>query len=278
MALLHLAAGLLDRDRLLRDQDDVGSARDAAVDGDPARVPAHHLDDHHPVVRLGRRVQPVDRLRRDRHGRVESECVVRRVEVVVDRLRHADDRELVLGIQPRGDAQRVLAADRDERVQTRAGGVLEHPFDTALDLVRVCARRPENRAAAGENPRDLPAPERLDDPLDEPAPTLAHADDLPAAVERAPRYGPDDSVQARAVTAPREDADSLRHGRSLPRRAGSASLQGSSRGCNDPSARASGEDLPPLSRLVRDAPFPGAPREGSSDGDDERDRGARQGR
>jgi hypothetical protein len=40
----------------------VFSSGDAAVDGDPAGVAAHHLDDHDAVVRLGRRVQPVDRL------------------------------------------------------------------------------------------------------------------------------------------------------------------------------------------------------------------------
>ena len=43
---------------------------------DPAGVPAHHLDDHDAVVRLGGRVQPVDRLGRDRHGGVEAERVV----------------------------------------------------------------------------------------------------------------------------------------------------------------------------------------------------------
>ena len=65
-------ARLLDRDRLLGDQDHVGAARDPAHDGDPARVAAHHLDDHHAVVRLGGRVQAVDRLGRDRRPRCRS--------------------------------------------------------------------------------------------------------------------------------------------------------------------------------------------------------------
>ena len=60
--------------------------------GDPAGVAAHHLDDHHAVVRLGGRVQAVDRLGADRDGRVEAEGVVGAGEVVVDRLRDADDR------------------------------------------------------------------------------------------------------------------------------------------------------------------------------------------
>ena len=58
----------------------------------------------------------VDRLGRDVDGGVEAEGVVGAVEVVVDRLRHADDRQVVLGEEPRRDAERVLAADRDERV------------------------------------------------------------------------------------------------------------------------------------------------------------------
>ena len=39
---------------------------------DPAGVAAHHLDDHHAVVRLGRRVQAVDRLGRDLRRRCRS--------------------------------------------------------------------------------------------------------------------------------------------------------------------------------------------------------------
>ena len=63
------------------------------MQGDPAGVAAHHLDDDDAVVRLGGRVQPVDRLGGDRDRRVEAEGVVGAGEVVVDRLRDADDGE-----------------------------------------------------------------------------------------------------------------------------------------------------------------------------------------
>ena len=46
----------------------VGAAGDAGVGGDPARVAAHHLDDHHPVVALGGGVQ-AGRSRRWRSAR-----------------------------------------------------------------------------------------------------------------------------------------------------------------------------------------------------------------
>ena len=216
MAILEQAARRLDRDRLLGDQDHVGAAGDPGVERDPADVPAHHLDDHDAVVRLGRRVQAVDRLGRDRDGGVEAERVVGAVEVVVDRLRDADDGEVVLLVELRGDAERVLAADRDERVEPFALEGREHLLDTALDLVRVRPRRAEDRPAARQDPGDLAPAERLDDPVDEPAPPFAHRRDLPAAVERAPRHRADDRVQPRAVAAAGEDPDP-RHSASLRR-------------------------------------------------------------
>ena len=109
----------------LGDEDHVGAAGDAAVHRDPAGVTSHHLDDHHAVVRLRRRVEPVDRLGCDRDGRVEAERVVGAGEVVVDRLRNADDGEAVLGMESCRDAERVLAADRHERVELAVGEVAQ---------------------------------------------------------------------------------------------------------------------------------------------------------
>ena len=116
---LDPAGDLVDVERLLGDQDDVGAAGHAGVQRDPAGVPAHDLDDQRAVVRLGGRVQPVDRLGRDVHRGVEAEGVVGGAEVVVDRLRHADDLHAVV-VQLRRDAEGVLAADRDQRVDARA--------------------------------------------------------------------------------------------------------------------------------------------------------------
>src|SRR5436190_167769 len=207
----ELAAGRLDRHPLLRDQDHVRAARDSAHHGDPADVAAHHLDDHHPVVRFRRRVQPVYRLRRDEDRGVEAERVIGRREVVVDRLRNADDREVVLLVEPRCDPERVLAADRHERVETLFPGRLQDPFDAAVDLVGIRARRAEDGAALRQEARDFPWPERLEQSFDEPPPALADADDLIPAIERTPGDGADDRIQAGAVAAAREDSDPRRH-------------------------------------------------------------------
>ena len=103
----------------LGDQHRGGAAGDARVGGDPARVAAHHLDDHHPVVALGGGVQSVDRVGRDLDGGVEAERHVGADDVVVDRLRHADDRQSVFLVQPAGDAERAVAADHDQRRRCR---------------------------------------------------------------------------------------------------------------------------------------------------------------
>ena len=89
----EVVADLLDVERALGHEDDVGAAGEAGVARDPARVAAHDLADDDAVVRLGRRVQAVDRLGRDLHRGLKAEREVGRVEVVVDRLRHADGRE-----------------------------------------------------------------------------------------------------------------------------------------------------------------------------------------
>ena len=73
VAVLDARAHLVDVERHLGHEHDVGAAGDARVHGDPARVAAHHLHDHHPVVALGRGVQPVDGVGGDLHRGVEPE-------------------------------------------------------------------------------------------------------------------------------------------------------------------------------------------------------------
>ena len=149
---------------------------------DPAGVAAHHLDDHDAVVRLRRRVQPVDRLRRDRDRGVEAERVVGRR---TGRCRSSSARRRP-GSRARAWSRAATPSVSSPPIATSASSPLaregrEHLLDAALELVRVRPRRAEDRAAAREDPGDLARPERLDDALDEPAPALAHADHLPAA-------------------------------------------------------------------------------------------------
>ena len=192
---------LLEVDGDLGDEDHVGSAGDAAHHRDPAGVAAHHLDDHDAVVGFGRRVEAVDRLGCDEHGRVEAERVVRAREVVVDRLRDSDHRQLMLCVQARRDAERVLAADRDERVELRGSKVLENVVDTAVEPEGIRTRRPDDRSAARKQSRDLARTERLEQSIDEPTPSFADAEKLVSAHHDASADRANHRIQAGAISS-----------------------------------------------------------------------------
>src|SRR5204862_2699271 len=128
-------------------------------------------------------------------------------EVVVDRLRHADHGKLVLAVEPLGDAERVLAADRDEGVETAVLEVPEHLLDAAVERERIGAARADDRAAPGEDPRALLRAEVAVAAVDEPAPALEHAHAVPAFRAGRADDRADHRVQAGAVAAPCEDAD-----------------------------------------------------------------------
>ena len=64
-ALPNLSHYRIKRKRYLRYQDHVSAARKPRMKCDPARVSSHNLEDHYPVMRSCRRVQPVKCLRRD---------------------------------------------------------------------------------------------------------------------------------------------------------------------------------------------------------------------
>jgi len=100
----------------------------------------------------------------------------------------------VLLVEPSRDAERVLAADGDERVELRTPEVLQDFPDPALELERIRPGRPDDRPAAGQQSRDLPRPERLEQPLDEPVPALADTDHLAAAGHHPPAGRPNDGI------------------------------------------------------------------------------------
>jgi hypothetical protein len=201
-------ADAVEVERMLRDQDHVGAARETRVECDPARVAAHHLDDQRALVALGCGVQPVDRAHGDVHGRVEAKGVVGGAEVVVDRLRHADDLDPLL-VELLCGAKRVLAADGDQAVDPGSIEVLGDPFRPALLLERIRPRRPENGPAAREDAADLGHAEWPSIVVQGPGPAVSVADELvpvladPLAHDRA-----DHRVEARAIPSAGQHAKS----------------------------------------------------------------------
>jgi len=201
MPALDQPADLVDVERDLGDQDHVGAAGDPRVQRDPACAAAHHLHDQDPVVALGGGVQAVDRLGRDLQRGVEAERHVGRPEIVVDRLWHSDDVDAAL-MQLVGDAERVLAANRNQPVELEACKRLTDEVHAIVALVGVRARAAKDRAAAGEDPArglDVELGERV---LEHPPPAVAEADQMVAvAVDPLPNDRPDDRVEAGAIAA-----------------------------------------------------------------------------
>ena len=92
-----------------------------------ARVAAEQLDHADALVRPDRGAEVGDGVHRPRHRRREADAVVGPEHVVVHRLRDGDDAEVLL-VQAGGEAERVVAADRDQRLEAQ---VVEDAQDVA---------------------------------------------------------------------------------------------------------------------------------------------------
>jgi hypothetical protein len=177
------------------------------VQRDPPDVAAHDLGHHAASVRVARGAQAVHGVGRDLHRGVEAERVVGGGEVVVDRLRNADDLDALVGEALRG-RERAFAADGDQGVDAEALHVLLDLVGTALALEGVGARGAEDRAALLADADDVAALQGDDVALHDAAPSIAEPDELLVVdLDALEHGGPDDRVQARAVAATREDAD-----------------------------------------------------------------------
>jgi len=214
--MLDVLADLVDVERLLRDQDDVRPAGDARVQRDPARVPAHHLDDQRPVVTLGGRMEPVDSLHRDIHCSVKPESQIGRAEVVVNCLGNANHFGAGL-VQPGRHAQGVLTANGHQSIDAEAFQVLLDALDASLAAdgrrlaERVGPRGAEYGPAAGQNAANRAYVQHHRVALERPAPAIPEADELQLVLGHA---GPDDRsdhrVEAGAIAASGEDSHSHR--------------------------------------------------------------------
>jgi hypothetical protein len=139
---------------------------------------------------------------------VEPERQLGAAEVVVDRLRHPDDRHALLG-QARRDAERVITADGDQRIDALGG---EHAADLfgAVDAVgeRVGPRGAEDRAAASEDSHRAGTGQLERVALEHAGPAMAEADaGVVRIVECSTHDRADHRVEPGAVSPTGQDAD-----------------------------------------------------------------------
>src|SRR5450830_1779888 len=81
--------------RLLGDGYEIGPPCEAAVQRQPARLTAHDLHDHDPVMRRRRRMELVQHIADGRNRAVESYAEVGAKDVIVDSIGHDDTRNAV---------------------------------------------------------------------------------------------------------------------------------------------------------------------------------------
>ena len=132
----HRAHDVLARHRDLGNQDEIRAASETTERGDPSGIATHGLDDDDPVMRAGGRAQPIEGVRDDGDRGVEADAELGLGEVVVDGLGDADDANPLL-VEPLRDAERVVPADRDERVEARPADAREDGPARGLVLPRI---------------------------------------------------------------------------------------------------------------------------------------------
>ena len=116
LAVENLVADVLEGPGDFGNQNHVGAAGDARVQGDPAGVTAHDFEDQDPLVAGGRGVEAVERVGRAVDGAVEAERERGGRQVVVDGLGNADDGDAEL-VELLSDRERAVAADANQPVE-----------------------------------------------------------------------------------------------------------------------------------------------------------------
>ena len=212
------SATTADVERDFGNQDRVGAAADARIEGDPPGITPHHLHDEDAFVRFRGRVQTIDSIGGERHSGVEPEAVGRADDVVVDRLGDAD----AWGCRTRRivrDGERAVPADHHQRVEPHLVEHLDHAVAVGpqavggLDRIekRIAAiGRAENRPAEPHDAADVVRCEHARSAaLDQAIEAVFEADAFDAGVIGGLDHRADDGVQAGGIAAAGEDADAF---------------------------------------------------------------------
>ena len=213
------SATIADVERNFRNQNRVRAAGDARIQRNPARIAAHHLDDHDPAVRFGGRVQPIDRVGRERHRGVEPETVRRADDVVVDRLRarrRAGCRALqnwwAMASVPSPPMTTSASSPILWNISTTRSEYTRGPSEVATDAANGLPRvdRAEDRAAEAQDAGDV-ARRQLARAvgLEQAVEAVLEAEARDAGVAGGLDDRADDRVEAGSVAAAGEDADAF---------------------------------------------------------------------
>ena len=228
----HQLGEMLDVGRILGDEAAVGCAGHRRQQRREAGISAEDLDDEKALVGPGRGAQPVRELDRARDAGTEADAVIAAVHVVVHRLRDGDDVYPFI-VQAFAVAERVVASDRDQYVDSDVLEVQEHVLRDVVDRLVVAGEmRRHARAWQVAWPRSRGVEESaaraagaIHDGLrellhafgvvgavvpvvvDESRPTAPNADNAVTFAQRADRDRPDRRIETGDVAAAGENRD-----------------------------------------------------------------------
>src|SRR6202451_3264379 len=161
----------------LRNQNDVSAPGNPAVESNPARIAAHHLDHDHTVMWLGRGVQPVNRFADPVARGVETKRKVGPAQVIVDGFWHTHHVDgILMQLLCRGKCG--VAADGDQSFNMMLFQSRQATLDSIRTLGRIRPRGPQNRPSAGQNAAHSIEAEVHTLVSRQAAPTLQKADEL----------------------------------------------------------------------------------------------------
>src|SRR6266852_6443320 len=115
---------MLDIEFVFRNDAAIGGTGHSGKHGGEAGVASENFEDHETLVGAGGSAEAVDHLNGARDAGAEADAVVGAGDVVVHRFRDADNFETLL-VQANSIAERVIAADGDERINAEPGEILE---------------------------------------------------------------------------------------------------------------------------------------------------------
>ncbi|OPZ14536.1 MAG: hypothetical protein BWZ10_01892 [candidate division BRC1 bacterium ADurb.BinA364] len=203
----------------LRQQQHVAAAGHSGMQRQPSGIASHRLDDHHPVVRHRRGVQPVDGFGDDLHRGVEAEGVIGFADVIIDGFRHSNGAQAFFR-QFAGDGQRAVAANGHQRLNAQFAAALDAAVaDIDRLFVFLFSRKEakrivaigcaQDRAAFGQDSGHIGILEQSPAILGQPKIAVLESDDF-HAVARHGRLGhsANDGVEAGAVAPAGQNADS----------------------------------------------------------------------
>src|SRR5690606_36960608 len=224
---LDLPGDVLELVRYLRDQDHVGTAGDAGVQRDMTRVPSHDLEDHHSIMAGCRWLQVIERVGSGSDGARIADRVFGYADVVVDRLRHADELPAALLGEAAKDCEAAVAADTDQGIQTQFPIASDHLLG-AVDALAVRHRKCEGiTLVRGSEYRPTHAQGRAvkagglqrfveGRPDHQSVRSLLNSNNLPAIVLGGVKsHRPNDGIETGTIASARKDPQALNAGHAV---------------------------------------------------------------